>query len=94
MHLTALRGEVGYPLTTSTFSNDETCGEWVTFAMRKGATQLKHLEPNVRAFDHLSHVRDTRKKGCVCVTLCAFDEVFCLLPVARTTFANVCTRNL
>ena len=24
---------------------DETCGEWVIFGMRKGATQLKHPDP-------------------------------------------------
>ena len=50
--------------------------EWLTFGMRKGATHLKHVEPNACAFDYLSHVRDTRKM-CICVTLCAFDEVCC-----------------
>ena len=49
---------------------------------------------NACAFDDLSHVRDMRKM-CVCVTLCAYDEVFCLHTPSRarhSTFAHVCTR--
>ena len=38
--------------------------------MRKAATQLKHLEPNACAFDHPSHVRDTRKNVRLCQVLC------------------------
>ena len=74
--------------------NDETCGEWATFEMRKGATQLKHPEPNACAFDYLSHVRDARKNVRLCHALCIRLSVLSPHPVVCTTFASVCTRNL
>ena len=48
----------------------------------KSTTQLKLLEPKACAFDDLSHAHDTRKM-CVFVTLCTYDEVFCLHSSSR-----------
>ena len=66
---------------------DVTCCEWMTFKMRKGAAQspnLSHTQVRVMMCDQ---VRDTEK-------MCVRQSVPSSPPVACTTFAKVCTRNL
>ena len=70
----------------------------MTFGMRKGATQLKHLEPLGLEPTHvrwmICHMYKTREKLCVCVTLCAFDEVFCLHPPSRARHSLMSVREI
>ena len=73
---------------------DDTCGEWMTLKVHRGAPQLKHLEPNACAFGDLSHERDTRKNVRLCHALRIRRGVLSSRPVACTTFSTVCTRNL
>ena len=63
------------------------------FWVARRTKQSTYLESTACARDDLSQVRDTRK-NCVCATLCAFDEVFCLHPLRRVHDINVCTRNV
>ena len=77
---------------------DETCGEWVTYGMRQGATELKHLELLGLEPTHVRwmscHMCETREKMCVCVTLCAFDEVFCLHTPSRARHSVMSVREI
>ena len=65
--------------------------------MRKGATQPKHLEASGLEPTHvcwmICHMCETRKM-CVCVKLCAFDEVFCLHTPSRARHSLMSVREI